>query len=62
MDLRYQQTGTPSARPSQPDVAVRSRSNPSSVLSDYDEWCRLWIEALEGRKVNKRSAPRWVVR
>ncbi len=62
MDLRYQQTGTPSARPAQPDVAVRSRSNPSSVLSDYDEWCRLWIEALEGRKVNKRSAPRWVVR
>jgi ectoine hydroxylase-related dioxygenase (phytanoyl-CoA dioxygenase family) len=62
MDLRYQQTGTPSARPAQPDVAVRSRCNPSSVLSDYDEWCRLWIEALEGRKVNKRSAPRWVVR
>ena len=61
MDLRYQQTGTPSGRPYYPDFAVRSRSNPASLLTDYDQWCQLWIEALEGGKSNKRKAPRWEV-
>ena len=61
MDLRYQQTGTPSGRPYYPDFAVRSRSNPASVLTDYNEWCRLWIEALEGRKTDKRTTRRWKV-
>ena len=37
MDLRYQQTGTPSGRPYYPDFAVRSRSNPASVLTYYDQ-------------------------
>ena len=36
MDLRYQ-TGTPSGRPYYPDFAVRSRSNPASVLTYYDQ-------------------------
>ena len=61
MDLRFQRTGTPSGRPHQPDFAVRSPSNPDSVLTDYDQWCQLWIEALEGGKSNKRKAPRWEV-
>ena len=28
MDLRYQQTGTPTGRPFHPDFVARSRSNP----------------------------------
>ncbi len=59
MDLRYQRTGTPSGRPHYPDFAVRSHCDPDSVLTDYDEWCRLWVEALEGRQVSR--PPRWEV-
>ena len=46
MDLRYQETGLPSGRPHYPDFVARSRSNPSSELTDYGQWCRLWEEAL----------------
>jgi hypothetical protein len=46
MDLRYQETGLPSGRPHYPDFVARSRSNPSSELTDYVQWCRLWEEAL----------------
>ena len=61
MDLRYQQTGTPSGRPYYPDFVVRSRSNPNSVLKDYDQWCRLWIEALEGNTTSNSRRARWEV-
>lgn len=44
-----------------PDFVVRSRSNPASVLIDYDEWCRRWIEALEERRMEERRANRWHV-
>ena len=47
MDLRYQQTGTSTGRTIYPDFVVRSRSNPASVLSDHQEWSRMWVEALE---------------
>lgn len=50
MDLRYQKTGTPTGRPFHPDFVVRSRSKPETVLDDHEEWCRLWIEALENSK------------
>jgi hypothetical protein len=29
---------------------VRSRSNASSEMRSYDEWCRLWIDAFENPK------------
>jgi phytanoyl-CoA hydroxylase len=57
MDLRYQQTGTPTGRPFQPDFPVRSAANPDSVLRDYDEWCRRWEDALAAPPT--RSAHRW---
>ena len=61
MDLRYQEMGTLTGRPFYPDFVVRSRSNPDSVLADYDEWCRMWVEALEGAKETARRAHRWEV-
>ncbi len=62
MDLRYQATGTPSGRPFYPDFPVRSAVDPESVLTDYDDWCRLWIAALDGHNDSKRRDPRWEVR
>ena len=50
MDLRYQPTGTPSGREVYPSFVSRSRANPQSVLTDHQEWCRLWIEGLERGK------------
>ncbi len=61
MDLRYQETGTLTGRPFYPDFVVRSRGNPDSVLTDYDEWCRLWVEALEEAKTVQRKSHRWEV-
>ncbi|MGI9333080.1 MAG: phytanoyl-CoA dioxygenase family protein [Gammaproteobacteria bacterium] len=45
-DLRYQKTGTPTGRPFRPHFVVRSRSEPSSVLTDHGRWSDLWREAL----------------
>ena len=59
MDLRYQETGTPTGRPFHPDFPVRSRANPNSVLVDYEEWCRMWVEALEESRKQKVQAHRW---
>lgn len=56
-DLRYQKTGTPTGRPFFPDFVVRSRSNPTSVFTDYAEWDRLWAEAL-AKEVGAK-AHRW---
>jgi phytanoyl-CoA hydroxylase len=61
MDLRYQQTGTPTGRPYNPDFVARSRSNPASEFRDYDEWCRLWVEALEEVKGKAIKGHRWAV-
>ena len=50
LDLRYQTTGHHTGRTAYPAFIVRSPSNPESVLRDYDEWCRFWIDALENSK------------
>lgn len=47
LDLRYQTTGHHTGRTAHPDFVVRSPSNPESIMRDYDEWCRLWIDAFE---------------
>lgn len=47
VDLRYQKTGTPTGRPFHPHFVVRSRANPDAVLTDYDMWNQMWMEALE---------------
>lgn len=46
LDLRYQTTGQPTGRPFHPAFVVRSPSNPSSVLTNHAEWCRLWNHAF----------------
>ena len=61
MDLRYQETGTQTRRPYNPDFVARSRSTPSSEFRDYDEWCRLWVEALEEVKGKAVKGHRWAV-
>jgi ectoine hydroxylase-related dioxygenase (phytanoyl-CoA dioxygenase family) len=50
LDLRYHQTGAPSGRDYQPSFVVRSRSNPDSVMNDYDTWCTLWKDALANKR------------
>jgi ectoine hydroxylase-related dioxygenase (phytanoyl-CoA dioxygenase family) len=47
MDLRYQETGTPTGRPFHPEFVARSRANPRSALTDHAEWSRRWALALE---------------
>lgn len=46
LDLRYQPTGEPTGRPFHPDFIVRSRQDPQSVRTDFEEWSRRWEEAL----------------
>jgi ectoine hydroxylase-related dioxygenase (phytanoyl-CoA dioxygenase family) len=57
MDLRYQATGTPTGRPFHPAFVVRSQRDPNSVLTDYDVWCRRWVEALA--KSKEKRVHRW---
>ena len=47
MDLRYQKTGTPTGRSRYPDFITRSRSQPQAKYTDYEDWCRRWVKALE---------------
>ena len=47
LDLRYQTTGHHSGRTAHPEFVVRSRSEPSTVMRDAEEWRRLWIDAFE---------------
>jgi phytanoyl-CoA hydroxylase len=47
LDLRYQPTGVHTGRTGHPDFVVRSHRDPASEMRDYDEWCRLWIDAFE---------------
>lgn len=49
IDLRYHKTGAKSGRDYLPSFAVRSRSNPDSVMTDVAEWRRMWKEALDNR-------------
>ncbi len=44
-DLRYNVTGEPSGRSHFPEFIARSRVAPERVLSDADEWRRMWEEA-----------------
>jgi ectoine hydroxylase-related dioxygenase (phytanoyl-CoA dioxygenase family) len=41
-DLRYQPTGTPTGRPAFPGFVARSRKNPSSELTRWQDWRQLW--------------------
>ncbi|MBT3341824.1 MAG: mitomycin antibiotic biosynthesis protein [Gemmatimonadetes bacterium] len=59
MDLRYQQTGTPSGRPFHPSFVARSRSNPASELSEYATWNRLWDEAIQQAAIDRPQSHRW---
>ncbi|MEM7033360.1 MAG: phytanoyl-CoA dioxygenase family protein [Chloroflexota bacterium] len=47
LDLRYQTTGHHTGRTAHPEFIVRAPDDPSSVMDDYDTWCRLWIDAFE---------------
>ena len=47
LDLRYQPIGQHTGRTGHPDFVARSRRDPSSELTNYEEWCRLWIDAFE---------------
>lgn len=58
MDLRYQKTGTHTGRPWLPNFIALSRSNPASVLTDYDLWCQKWDEGLAYQSANKPKAHR----
>lgn len=46
IDLRYQTADTPTGRPFHPEFIARSRAHPERELTDYNEWCRLWVDAL----------------
>jgi phytanoyl-CoA hydroxylase len=46
IDLRYQRTGEPTGRPFHPAFVARSRSNPVSAFTDYNNWSKRWEEAL----------------
>jgi len=59
MDLRYQNTGTPTGRPFHPAFVVRSRSDPASVLTDHAAWCRMWEADLASAAAAGVSAHRW---
>ncbi|MBX3011129.1 MAG: phytanoyl-CoA dioxygenase family protein [Caldilineaceae bacterium] len=47
LDLRYQTTGHHTGRTAHPDFVVRSPSDPASVMTDYAEWRRRWVDAFE---------------
>jgi len=50
LDLRYQTTGHHTGRAAHPDFVVRSSSNPATVMADYEEWCRRWVDAFANPK------------
>ncbi|QHT60229.1 phytanoyl-CoA dioxygenase family protein [Paenibacillus lycopersici] len=55
IDLRYHKTGANSGREFQPSFPVRSASDPASVLTDAEEWRRLWqsVKDEKGRKLHR---------
>lgn len=52
-------SGTAIGRPYHPAFVVRSRSNPASVLTDHEAWCRMWIEGLQQARDSGVSMHRW---
>ena len=46
-DIRYNVTGQPTGRSHFPEFVARSKSNPDSVLTDWEDWRNSWIEARE---------------
>jgi hypothetical protein len=58
MDLRYQRTGTPTGRPGHPHFVAASAARPESVLRDFDQWSRMWVDALEEQARNPQQMHR----
>ncbi len=59
-DLRYQPVGQPTGRPMFPGFVARSHRDPGSVLSDYQAWRDLWLEAR--KRLSRGEVPtfsRW---
>ncbi|MEM7269284.1 MAG: phytanoyl-CoA dioxygenase family protein [Pseudomonadota bacterium] len=44
-DLRYSVTGQPTGRAHFPEFTARSRKNPETVLTDHNEWRKMWERA-----------------
>ncbi|EDQ32540.1 Protein involved in biosynthesis of mitomycin antibiotics/polyketide fumonisin [Hoeflea phototrophica DFL-43] len=44
-DIRYNVTGQPTGRAHFPDFVVRSHRRPENVLTDWQEWRRMWLAA-----------------
>jgi phytanoyl-CoA hydroxylase len=57
MDLRYQPPGQPSGRPDFPSFLARSSASPEAVLSDPEEWRRLWRAAQD--RLAERELPKF---
>jgi len=47
LDLRYQPTGEHTGRTAHPEFIVRSTSDPTNVMDNYETWCNLWIDAFQ---------------
>lgn len=59
-DLRYQPIGTPSGRPAFPGFVGRSSKSPESVLTDYRDWAKLWLDTRARLAAESRpSFNRW---
>lgn len=61
LDLRYQRAGTPTGRDDYPAFIARSRSRPASELTDFEQWRREWVAALErvplGQRPRRQDRP-----
>lgn len=60
-DLRYNVTGDPTGRPFFPDFIARSNAAPESVLTDSDEWRRMWERTRATLSAERRDVKihRW---
>lgn len=50
LDLRYQPTGQHTGRTGHPDFIVRSHTNPTKEMHNYENWCKLWKDAFDNPK------------
>ena len=57
IDLRYQKTGEPTGRPFWPAIVVRSASDPASVQSSYNDWCRRWKRTWRRARASPGTGP-----
>ncbi len=46
-DLRYNVTGQPTGRSQFPEIAVRSRSAPETVVTDWRAWKKMWDDTRD---------------